>query len=71
MLWIAFQDLLLKRVLNAHSVTTMEPTSFDKFIERNAEVEHGDLGVGDPQIKPSAGKRSEIASTSPRSATAA
>jgi len=39
----------------------MEPTSFDKFIERNAEVEHGDLGVGDPQIKPSAGNRSEIA----------
>ena len=41
----------------------IERTNFYKLIERNAKVEHGDLGVGDLKIKPSIRKRSDNANS--------
>ena len=41
----------------------MEHTNFEKFIERHAKVEHGDLGVGDLFLVPMCRNRSESANT--------
>ena len=45
-------------------MSTTEHTNFEKFIERHAKVEHGDLGVGDLILVPMRRNRSESANCS-------
>lgn len=39
------------------TMSTIDCTNFDKFVEHNAKVENSDLGVGDLKIKPRIRKR--------------
>ncbi len=43
------------------SMSTIEHTNFDEFIERGAKVVYGDLGVGDLILGPSMSKHCDSA----------